>query len=286
MIKPGMTLSAGLVQLDAGVNKQDNLEKAFRLIEEAAGAGAQLVALPETFHVRGSNQVKLDAAEPIPGPLFERLGETAKRHEIYLLAGSYGERDEQSSRLYNTSLFFGPDGQVLAKYRKIHLFDVTVEGQFIAKESSRNQAGDKVVTVDTAFGRAGLSICYDLRFPELYRSLALKGAVVSFVPANFTRYTGKDHWEPLLRARAIENGMFVIAPAQIGGPEGEFQAYGRSLVVDPWGTVIACSPDVEGVTLARLDMGAVARIRKQLPSLEHRRPDAYELDVVMATQTS
>ena len=277
------TLSVALVQLNAGSNKQDNLAKAFHFIEEAAGAGAQLVALPETFHVRGSNQVKLEAAEDIPGPLSRQLGKTAQRLGIYLLAGSYGERTEQADRLYNTSLFFAPDGHLLAKYRKVHLFDVSVTGQFVARESSRNRAGDKLATADTGFGRAGLSICYDLRFPELYRSLALKGAVLTFVPANFTRYTGKDHWEPLLRARAIENGMFIVAPAQIGGVEGDFQAYGRSLIADPWGTVIACSPDTEGVTLTLLDMSAVARIRKQLPSLEHRRPDVYELATVITS---
>ncbi|HKI59147.1 MAG TPA: carbon-nitrogen hydrolase family protein [Trueperaceae bacterium] len=269
-----------LVQLNAGTDKEANVDRAVRLIREASAAGAQLVALPETFHLRvpaSQNHVKIETAEPIPGPLTDRLGALAAEHGIWLLAGSFSEKSDVDDKVYNTSLLFAGDGSIRASYRKIHLFDVSIAGQFHAQESARNLPGDKVVVADTAFGRVGLSVCYDLRFPELYRSLALKGASIAFVPANFTLFTGKDHWEPLLRARAIENGMFMVAPAQIGGVEGAFQAYGRSMVVDPWGTVVACAPDEEGITLVDIDLDAVARTRQRMPSLSHRRPDTYEM---------
>lgn len=269
-----------LVQMNSGTDKNANVERAVELIGEAASAGAQIVALPETFHLRvpsSQNGVKIASAEPIPGPLSDRLGALAAEHGIWLLAGSFSETSEVDDKVYNTSLLFGSDGSIHAAYRKIHLFDVSIEGQFHAHESARNLPGNKVQVADTPFGRVGLSVCYDLRFPELYRSLALKGASLAFVPSNFTLFTGKDHWEPLLRARAIENGMFMVAPAQIGGVPGAFQAYGRSMAIDPWGTVLACAPDGENVTIVDLDLDAVARVRERMPSLSHRRPDTYEM---------
>jgi predicted amidohydrolase len=272
-------LTLGLVQTNPGQDKAENVSKALRWIAEAAERGAQFVALPETFHCRGPNEVKFATAETIPGPLSERLAEVAARHRIYLLAGSFNERVETDDdpRLFNTSLLFGPDGGMLAAYRKIHLFDAVIEGKVGAQESSRNRPGDCIVTADTAFGTVGLSICYDLRFPELYRALALRGATMMFVPSNFTLHTGRDHWEVLLRARAIENGAFVIAPATIGSAGGGFQAYGRSMVVDPWGIVLACAPDEEGVILATIDLERVQQVRDNLPSLQHLRPDVYGL---------
>lgn len=271
-------LTLGLIQVDPDEDKTANVDKALRLIDEAATAGAQFVALPETFHCRGPNEVKFATAEPIPGPLSERLAEAAVRHGVYLLAGSYNERvDDGDGRLFNTSLLFSPKGELLAKYRKLHLFDVIIGGQVRAQESSRNRPGDELVTAETDYGTVGLSICYDLRFPEVYRSLALMGATLTFVPSNFTLYTGKDHWETLLRARAIENGMYIVAPATLGDGGGGFTAYGRSLVVDPWGTVVACAPDQEGVTLATIDLGRVQTVRESLPSLTHRRPEVYRL---------
>lgn len=269
-----------LVQLDAGTDKAANVGRALNLIERAAEAGAEFVALPETFHLRvaaSQNAVKIATAEPIPGPLTERLSAAAAEHGVWLLAGSFSEVSGVADKVYNTSLLFDGAGAIRATYRKIHLFDVSIDGQFHAHESARNLPGDRVVTAETPFGRVGMSICYDLRFPELYRSLALQGAVLTFVPANFTTFTGKDHWEPLLRARAIENGMFMVAPAQIGGVEGAFQAYGRSMVVDPWGTVLACAPDEEGVTIVDLDLASVTRTRERMPSLSHRRPDVYDV---------
>lgn len=269
-------LTLGLVQVDPNEDKAANVNHALELVGEAAAAGARFIALPETFHCRGPNEVKFATAEPIPGPLSAQLSKAAARHNIYLLAGSYSESvDDGNPRLFNTSLLFDPEGNLLAQYRKIHLFDVVIDGHFKAHESSRNRPGDQLVTAETAYGTVGLSICYDLRFPEVYRHLALRGAVLSFVPANFALYTGKDHWETLLRARAIENGMYIVAPATIGSGGGSFTAYGRSMVVDPWGTVLACATDQVGITLVTIDLERVQKVRENLPSLAHRRPEAY-----------
>jgi predicted amidohydrolase len=272
-------ITVALVQTDPGRDKVANVDRTLAFVAEAAERGADVVALPETFHCRGPSEVMLANAEPIPGPLSRALSDAARRHRVHLLAGSFNELvdDAEDDRTYSTSLLFAPDGAQLARYRKIHLFDVVVEGRFAVLESRRNRPGEEVVTADTGFGRVGLSICYDLRFPELYRALAMAGARVLFVPSNFSERTGRDHWEVLLRARAIENGAYVVAPATIGdaGGQGGFAAYGRSLVVDPWGTVVACAPDGEGVTLATLDLARVDAVRASLPTLEHVRLAAY-----------
>lgn len=274
----GRDVTVALVQTDPGPDKADNVARTFRLVEEAAARGARLVTLPETFHFRGPSDQRRACAEPIPGPLSEALSALAARLGIFLLGGSYNElpaADDADTRTYNTSLLFGPDGRLLAEYRKIHLFDVTVGAKLVARESARNRPGDRAVVVDTPFGAVGMTVCYDLRFPELFRALALAGARLLLVPSNFAERTGRDHWEVLLRARAIENGAYVIAPATYGSGGGEFTAYGRSLVVDPWGTVVACAPDGEGVTLATLDLGRVDAVRASLPTLQHLRPAAY-----------
>lgn len=274
---PMTKLTVALIQTDPGGEKAANVDAALAFVAEAAAAGAQLVTLPETFHFRGPSEARRASAERIPGPLSERLAETAKGHGIFLLAGSYNELhdDETDTRTYNTSQLFGPDGATLAVYRKIHLFDAVVGGKLKAMESSRNRPGDRAVVADTPFGRVGLTVCYDLRFPELYRALAQAGATLLFAPSNFAERTGRDHWEPLIRSRAIENGAFVVAPATIGNGGTTFEAYGRSLIVDPWGTVVACAPDTEGVTLATIDLARVDAVRSSLPVLHHLRPDAY-----------
>lgn len=267
-----------LVQNNPGPIKEHNLERIFAWIDEAARGGADWIALPETFHARGDAAVKLAAAEAIPGPLSVALADAARKHGVWLFAGSYNERGPNPAKTFNTSLAFSPEGALVASYRKIHLFDVVVDGQVKAQESARNDPGDAVVSLTTPLGPVGLTICYDLRFPELFRALALRGAVATMVPSNFTVPTGRDHWEVLLRARAIENGQYVIAAATIGdgGGAAGFTAYGRSMVVDPWGTVIACAPDEVGITYARIDTDRVAGIRRQIPSLTHRRPAVYE----------
>lgn len=276
------TLRIALLQTNPGDDRDRNVEEAFGLIEAAASAGAGVVTLPEAFVYRARDMEKRwAAAETIPGPLSQRLSATAKRLGIHLLAGSYPERPgaddpsyESDPRTYNTSLFFGPDGELLAKYRKIHMFDMDLADGVSAKESARNRPGDEVVTADTAFGRVGLTVCYDLRFPELFRIQALRGAFLCFVPSNFTLFTGKDHWEVLLRARAIENGVYIVAPATIGKSD-DFNSYGRSMVIDPWGTVAATASDGVGVTIAEIDTERQARIQASLPSLKNRVPAAY-----------
>ena len=269
-------LRVAVIQMNTRHDKEANLRRAETLIDEAASAGAQLVALPEYVSFLGPKEEHASVAESIPGPTTERFAARARAHGIFLLGGSIHESSDHPDRFYNTSVLFGPNGGILAKYRKIHLFDIDITDNVSANESATILPGEDIVTADIAGHVAGLSICYDLRFPELYRLLALAGAEMLFVPAAFTMFTGKDHWEVLLRARAIENQAYVIAPGQVGKHEpGDAQCYGNSMIIDPWGTVIARSSDREGVISADLDFAYLRRIRKQLPSLANRRPAAY-----------
>jgi len=200
----------------------------------------------------------------------------ARRHGCWILAGSLAETSGDPARPHNTSVLLGPDGSIRARYRKVHLFDVAVDAGPVDLESARVAPGDEPVLADVEGVRLGLTICYDLRFPELYRTLALAGAEVLAVPSNFTERTGRDHWEVLLRARAIENAAWVIAPSQIGGPPGQ-PAFGRSMVIDPWGLVVAQAPDRESIVHAVVDSDRVAAVRRQVPVLANRRPEAYRL---------
>lgn len=259
------------IQMNSQENKELNITKAERFIDEAVERGATLVGLPEYFNFLGSDKEKLAQAEPIPGPTIERLAAKARAYGIYLHCGSIPERGERTDKVYNTNVLLNPQGEILAKYRKIHLFDIALEGQPSYRESATIQAGEEAVVVETDFAPIGLSICYDLRFPELYRRLAVQGAKIIFIPAAFTLYTGKDHWEVLIRARAIENQAYVIAPAQVGAHGGGKRAcYGKSMIVDPWGTVLAKAPDKEGVIVADLDLEYLEKLRKELPSLTNR----------------
>jgi len=265
------TMLVAAVQMNSREDKEVNLGKAERLIDEAAERGAELVGLPEYFNVLGSGREILDNAEDIPGPTIRRLAERARAHGIYLHCGSMPERGGRAGRVFNTNVLLDPRGEIVARYRKIHLFDIAIEGQPVHRESATIQAGDEVVVAETALGPVGLSICYDVRFPELYRRLAVGGAKVFFVPAAFTLYTGKDHWEPLLRARAIENQVYVVAPAQVGTHGGGTRAcYGKSMIVDPWGIVLAKAPDRECVIAAEIDLDHLEKIRRELPSLANR----------------
>jgi len=265
-------MRVALCQMNAGDEPEANRKAAGELLEEAADGGADLAGLPELFTYLGPSSRHRDVAEPIPGPTSAWLQETARRRGVWILGGSFLEAD--LDRIYNTSLLIDRRGDVVARYRKIHRFDVDLPGQPALRESATTSAGEEIVSADTEFGVAGMSICYDLRFPELYRALAGRGAALLFVPAAFTLETGRDHWEVLLRARAIENQAFVIAPAQWGAwgrPEDGRRCYGRSLVADPWGTVVATAPDGVGVTFAEVDLSAVTRVRERLPALAHRR---------------
>src|SRR3990172_4364675 len=226
------SLRTAVVQLDADTDVAANIARAADVAERAAAAGAHLVALPEYLHYRGDDDGFRASARPIPGPFSEPFAEVARRHGCWILAGSLAETSGDPQRPYNSSALIGPDGALAAVYRKIHLFDVAVDDGPVDTESARVTAGSELVVADVDGIALGLTICYDLRFPELYRALALTGAQVLAVPSNFTERTGRDHWEVLLRARAIENGAWVIAPSQIGGPPGQ-PAFRRSMVLRP-----------------------------------------------------
>jgi deaminated glutathione amidase len=261
-----------LCQTNCGEDVAANEEQVFGLLEQAVGEGVDLIALPEVWPLQGSAKLIREAAEPIPGPRAERLAAFAREHEVWLHGGSLLERDGE--RVFNTSVLFDREGQPVASYRKIHLFDADPPNAVPSRESSVFSAGDQVVTAETEFGRVGLSICYDVRFPELYRALAVQGATILFVPAAFRYETGVDHWHALLRARAIEDQAFVVAAAQWGswGPEGrERRNFGHSLVADPWGRVVAEAPDGVAVTVAELDLTQLTHVREILPALRHRR---------------
>lgn len=269
------TLRVGLVQINTRDDKEANLRRAEELIDEAVARGARFVVLPEYVSYLGAKDRHQEVAESVPGPTTERFAAKARQHGIYLHGGSIHERSDTPDKYYNTSVVFNPDGEIIATYRKIHLFDIDLTGNVTANESSSILPGDEIVTAEIDGHTVGLSICYDLRFPELYRHLALEGAEVLLVPAAFTMFTGKDHWHVLLRARAIENQTYVLAPGQYGSHDPNAQCYGHSVVIDPWGSVIADASDAEGVVVADLDFDYVRKIRKQLPSLANRRPSAY-----------
>jgi len=271
----GRSLSVALVQMNSGADKGANIDAALAAIDEAASSGARLITLPEVWPYLGPDSGNAEAAESIPGPLSEMLAERARRHGIYLHIGSMFERVEGEDRLFNTTLVFDPAGEQIARYRKIHLFDVDLEHDTSYRESDTIAPGDEVVTFELDGTTVGLTICYDLRFPELFRLLALRGAEVIMLPAAFTLTTGKDHWETLIRARAIENGVFMLAPAQVGQHPPGLWCYGRSMVVDPWGLVIAQAADRPMILHATIDLDEVARVRRQVPSLANRRPEQY-----------
>jgi len=266
-------LRVACVQMSSRADKAANLERAEALVARAAATGANVVVLPEKWNAIGNAETLHDAAEPLDGESVGAMSAWARRHGITLVGGSITERREGHEKLSNTCVVLDPEGDVAAVYRKIHLFDVEVGG-LVYRESDAEEPGDEPV-VCAAEWPIGLSVCYDVRFPELYRILALEGALLVTVPAHFTLHTGKDHWEVLLRARAIENQLFVAAAAQFGETMPGRWSYGRSLIVDPWGLVLALAPDEETVISAELDGARLDDVRAKLPSLATRQPGAY-----------
>jgi predicted amidohydrolase len=252
-------------------DKARNLETATRLIREAARLGAALVGVPENFSWMGPDAERPAAAESLEGPTLARMAELARELRVTLLAGSILEKGAPGGRLYNASTLFGPDGKRLALYRKIHLFDVDINDGARYRESEAVAPGTEPVVADTPVARVGMSVCYDLRFPELYRQLSKQGATLLTVPAAFTLMTGKDHWEVLLRARAIENLSYVMAPAQWGKHSEKRTTYGHAMVVDPWGLVVARASEGEGLAVGNCDPDLLTRVRASLPALSHRR---------------
>jgi predicted amidohydrolase len=292
---------AAVLQMTTTEDTVANVATALRLVDEAAGRGADLLVLPEKFQYLGADEGVAGAKEPLDGPLLARLAEAAARHDVYLVAGSIWEAVPGDERTYNTTVLVGPDGRRLAAYRKLHMFDVDVGGRSY-RESDTCLPGDEVVaaavpsdwvagavaagagdgaavgaTVPAAAARItlGLTVCYDLRFPELYRALADMGALIVTVPAAFTMTTGRDHWHALVRTRAIENQVYMVAANQSGCHGPGLESYGRSIIVDPWGVVLAQAPDGEGVAVADLDMARLELMRASLPAPRNRAPDAY-----------
>lgn len=264
------------VQLNSNGDKARNLGVAERLVRAAAADGAELVSLPEKWNLLAAGEDMAAGAEALDGPSLSAARTWARELGIHLLAGSIAERgdDQTSGRAFNTSVLIGPDGADLATYRKIHMFDVEAGG-VTYRESEYEQPGSEIVSGKLDGLELGLSVCYDLRFPELYRILAVRGARLIAVPSAFTAATGRDHWEVLLRARAIENQVFILAPNQVGEAPPHYSSYGRSAIVDPWGVVLATASDEECFVAAELDLVAQERTREQLPSLANRRPQAY-----------
>jgi predicted amidohydrolase len=261
------------VQMNADRPLDDTLATAERLVAEAAGRGAELVALPEKWNGTGNAARMLEVAEPLDGRTATAMASWARQHGVWLLGGSISERVAGDDKIRNTSVAFDPDGDPVAAYRKIHLFDVDLPTGSV-RESDSERPGEEAVLTQIAGWPVGLTICYDLRFPELYRALALAGAELVTVPAGFTKETGRDHWEVLLRARAIENQCYVVAPNQ-HGPWNGSPTFGRSMIVDPWGLVLASAGDGEGICVAELDRERVRAVRSAIPSLANRQPGAY-----------
>lgn len=266
-------MKIGLVQMNTQNDKAKNQKAAEAAIDRLADQGADLVMLPEMYNFLGLDEEKLANAEPIPGPSIDLLQRRAKEKRIFLHCGSILEKD--GDKIYNATVVFNRKGERVAFYRKIHLFDVEIPGGIIYKESAVVTPGKEVVTFDWEGITVGLSICYDLRFPELYRKLADRGSSLILIPAAFTLMTGKDHWEPLIKARAIENVCYVAACGQWGFHPLNNQCYGHSMVVNPWGTVISQGRDGETVVLADLDFEYMHSVREKLPALSHRRKDLF-----------
>jgi predicted amidohydrolase len=268
--------TVGVIQIDSVDDVDKNLATLRGYIEEAASHGAKLICMPE-----GVNYVGMDSmghAEEVPGgKTFDFFAEQAVKYNVWLHCGSIYEKSAEDKRPYNCTMVLDPKGALIGKYRKLHPFDVVINNGPSIRESDRICPGDDIVTIDTGeVGHLGLSICYDMRFGEMYRIMVIEGAQILLCPSDFTLNTGKDHWEPILRTRAIENSCYVIAPAQFG-IKPKFQAYGNSMVIDPWGNVIARASNRPCVITAEIDLGYVDAVRKQLCTLENRRPDMYSL---------
>ena len=269
-------MKVSVIQINTTLDRDSNMEKALRMIDQAAEKGAQFVQLPEYSSFVGNFDRYREYSEPLPGPTSEALAAKARQHGITINFGSLIQQSQQADRFYNTSLLFTPNGDLVASYSKVHLFDVDVPGKVTESESSVIMPGDHLVIVNLPEFCLGMSICFDLRFPEVYRALALAGAEVFAIPSAFARGTGEAHWHVLVRARAIENHAYVMAAGQCGpDPEGHY-FYGHSLIVDPWGGILAeASAEEETVLVANIDIEQVHNRRSQIPVLNVRRPEAY-----------
>ncbi len=264
-------------QLNSKSDKEANITTALSLLDRAASYGADLAVLPEYTEFMGDDAGAMAAAESLPGPTTNRIAAKAREHKMWVLLGSMRIAEPGANQCSNTSVLFDRDGQIVTTYRKLHLYDVNLPGRVVYKESDTVLAGSDIVTTDIEGVTAGLSICYDVRFPELYRIMTLVGAKLLFVPAAFALYTGRDHWELLLRARAVENQCYVIAAAQVGTYLPGKACAGRSMIIDPWGTVLATAQDGVGIAVADLNFDQLDKVREELPAITNRRPDIYSI---------
>jgi predicted amidohydrolase len=270
----GRKFTVAAIQFCPNEDKAGNLKQAGKFIDIAVKEGADVAVLPEMFNCCGHTKVMVENAEKIPGDTINALSDKAKKHGIYIVCGSIFEKVGKT-KVYNTSVIVGRNGEIVAKYSKVHLFDVDIQDKIRYKESENVVAGEKLVTADMGDVKVGMSICYDLRFCELYRSLALKGAKIIFIPSAFTATTGEFHWEPLVKARAIENQAFVVTANQIGTSPNNITCYGNSMIVDPWGRVLAKAKDKDNVIFAEIDLDLLEEVRSEIPLFEHRRTDLY-----------
>lgn|SRR5699024_949479 len=269
-------MKVAVVQMSVQGEKNKNIEKAMYFIDQAAQKGADVVLLPECFNFFGVSSEIINEAETIPGPTSEILSKKAKEHDIYINCGSIYEKANDEFA-YNTSLLFNREGNIIAKYQKIHLYDANFKNRFSSYESELIKPGEKIVSTETEFGKIGLSICYDLRFPELFRTLALEGSQIIFVPAAFPQYTGSLYWETLLKARAVENQCYIVSAGQFGKASDGRVFFGNSLIVDPWGTQLAKAQEKEGVTVQEIDLSYIEQVRNNIPVFSHRKPQTYNL---------
>lgn len=267
-------MRASVVQINSTSDRDLNLESAERLVRAAAADGAELVVLPEKWPLLATGEELIEGSEPIDGPAVTAARSWAEELGINLQAGSFTESLANQALPANTALMISPEGEITATYRKIHMFDVEVGGVEY-RESSFEQAGDEITVAPAGVAEVGMTICYDLRFPELFRALLDRGADTYTVPSAFTSVTGRDHWGSLIRARAIENQSFVLAANQFGKADPEFDSWGHSVIADPWGEIIAGLEDGEGFATAELDFDALAETRRKLPAVEHRRPELF-----------
>lgn len=265
----------GIIQLNTQSDLYENLNKIGKMVEEAAENGVKLVSLPENMNQITKNKEDF-VIEEIPGKTIAYMADLAKKYKLWIHCGSIKEYNS-NGKPFNTTIMLNPDGEIVGKYAKLHLFDVDLDDGGSFKESDKNSPGNDVVNVETEIGNLGFTICYDIRFPELFRLLTLNGAEVIFVPANFTYQTGKAHWSTLLRARAIENGVYILATGQCG-QKPNVLAFGHSMIIDPWGTVLAEAQEEETVIYAEIDLDYIPKVRNEVPSLSNRRSDVYSLE--------
>ncbi len=270
-----MSFQLALCQMNVAMDKVENLKKAERMIGDAVSRGANVVSLPEMFNCPYSNQFFREYAETENGETVSFLSSLAKKHQIYLIGGSIPEREVDTERIYNTSFSFNPKGIILGKHRKAHLFDIDVKGGISFKESETLSPGQSITTYDTEYGKFGIGICYDVRFPELFRAMTLEGVKLVVLPGAFNMTTGPAHWELTMRARALDNQIYfaAVSPARdVGGP---YQAYGNSCIANPWGEFCGKTDYQESIVLGSIDFDFVDSIREQLPLLKHRKPELY-----------